>query len=384
MIRVGYIGTVFTEWMGGLNYLRNLLFAINSYENQLIEPIVFMGTKCEENDRKTFQQNAKIVGHRLFDSRSVRSLVGGALQRFAGVQWPLENLVKKHGIDVLSHSDVVKLKSCKTVNWIADFQHLHLPHLFTKAQIEYRNKRYLFLAENSDAIVLSSHSALQDFETVAPQWVDKARVLPFVSQPIPNYRELNQEDEASIRDRYSIRGPFYYLPNQFWAHKNHRVVFEAVRILKSRGETIRLVCSGQLEDYRNHDHIDGLRDFIGNNKLQENILLLGIVPYEDVFALMKYSIAVVNPSLFEGWSSTVEECKSVGKPMILSDLSVHKEQYPEAIYFDRGNPEMLADILEKDASDFINDNSEKSSEMLRRRTNEFAENYRKIVSGCLD
>jgi hypothetical protein len=98
---------------------------------------------------------------------------------------------------------------------------------------------------------------------------------------------------------------------------------------------------------------------------------------------MKYSVAVINPSLFEGWSSTVEECKGVGKPMILSDLGVHKEQYPEAIYFERSSSEMLADVMEKEAAEFKNEHPEKSSEMLRRRTNEFAENYRKIVLDCL-
>ncbi len=41
---------------------------------------------------------------------------------------------------------------------------------------------------------------------------------------------------------------------------------------------------------------------------------------------MLCSTALINPSQFEGWSTTVEEAKSLGVKMLLSDLEVHKEQ----------------------------------------------------------
>ena len=73
--------------------------------------------------------------------------------------------------------------------------------------------------------------------------------------------------------------------------------------------------------------------------------MVGLVSYKDVFSLIKFSKAVINPSLFEGWSSTVEECKSVGKNMIISDLNVHKEQYPNATFFVKNNTYSLKQIL---------------------------------------
>lgn len=63
---------------------------------------------------------------------------------------------------------------------------------------------------------------------------------------------------------------------------------------------------------------------------------------------MRNSISVINPSFFEGWNSTVEECKSIGKNIILSNLNVHLEQDPPgAIFFDPNNAEELADILDR-------------------------------------
>jgi glycosyltransferase involved in cell wall biosynthesis len=57
-------------------------------------------------------------------------------------------------------------------------------------------------------------------------------------------------------------------------------------------------------------------------------------------------MALINPSRFEGWSTTVEEAKSFGVPLILSDIDVHREQTGGAArYFGIDDPGMLADQL---------------------------------------
>ena len=55
--------------------------------------------------------------------------------------------------------------------------------------------------------------------------------------------------------------------------------------------------------------------------------------YNDLLSLIAYSIAVINPSKSEGWSSTVEQAKSYGKMVLLSNLKVHKEQNPRRNFF---------------------------------------------------
>ncbi len=77
-----------------------------------------------------------------------------------------------------------------------------------------------------------------------------------------------------------------------------------------------------------------------------DLLMPGMIPYEDLMPLMQASSALLNPSLFEGWSTTVEEARAAGVPMILSDLAVHKEQAEnQAIYFDRYCADSLAECL---------------------------------------
>ena len=56
---------------------------------------------------------------------------------------------------------------------------------------------------------------------------------------------------------------------------------------------------------------------------------------------------MLQPSLFEGWSTTVEEAKSVGKPILLSCLPVHYEQNPpRGVFFDPMNADDLAEAMQ--------------------------------------
>jgi glycosyltransferase involved in cell wall biosynthesis len=72
-----------------------------------------------------------------------------------------------------------------------------------------------------------------------------------------------------------------------------------------------------------------------------------MIPTDHLYALLQSCTAMINPSMSEGWSTTVEEAKSAGTPMILSDLAVHREQAGGlATFFDPKRYEQLADVLE--------------------------------------
>ncbi len=73
---------------------------------------------------------------------------------------------------------------------------------------------------------------------------------------------------------------------------------------------------------------------------------LGMLPYDEVIGLTTQCHALVNPSFFEGWSTTVEEAKSLGARLVLSDLAAHREQAgDQAIYFDAHSAASAANAL---------------------------------------
>jgi glycosyltransferase involved in cell wall biosynthesis len=165
-------------------------------------------------------------------------------------------------------------------------------------------------------------------------------VLQFVASVSQDVYHRNPSDVLS---RYGLPEKFFYLPNQFWKHKNHLVVIQALGLLKLGGHNISVVCTGNHKDYRHPQHWEELNKAIADNGIREELILLGMVPAEDIFPLIRQSIAVLNPSHFEGWSTTVEEAKSVGKRVLLSDIPVHREQDPPgADYFNPNSPDDLA------------------------------------------
>jgi glycosyltransferase involved in cell wall biosynthesis len=230
-----------------------------------------------------------------------------------------------------------------TVAWFPDFQHRRLPQLFSPSARWSRDLGFRAQIASGRHIMLSSESALRDCRKFYPRWVNDISVVKFATLPAP---ALLTADPADVVAQYSLPSAYFYLPNQFWRHKNHQVVVDALTILKSRGFDVVVASSGAPEDPREPGYFDGMMKQVEHHGLGANFRYLGLLPREHVYALLRASMALINPSRFEGWSTTVEEAKSFGVPMILSDIDVHREQTGgTARYFGIDDPEALADHL---------------------------------------
>jgi glycosyltransferase involved in cell wall biosynthesis len=145
---------------------------------------------------------------------------------------------------------------------------------------------------------------------------------------------------------YGLPPKYFYLPNQFWRHKNHQVVVDALAVLRKRGLDVVVAASGSPKDPREANYFDGLMGQVRAHGIDANFRYLGMIPLDHVYALLRASMALINPSRFEGWSTTVEEAKAFSVPLILSDIDVHREQAGgSAHYFGLDDPGTLADKL---------------------------------------
>jgi glycosyltransferase involved in cell wall biosynthesis len=121
------------------------------------------------------------------------------------------------------------------------------------------------------------------------------------------------------------------------------------------------------------------------NSLRPNVRLLGLIPHAHIPALMQSCTALINPSTFEGWSTTVEEAKAMGTPMILSSLRVHREQSTDALFFDPASPEQLADILDRFVPLGLEVRAQMSSSAAHRAAVNmqiFADEFVKLMEQC--
>ena len=215
--------------------------------------------------------------------------------------------------------------------WVPDWQCKHLPEMFDAAERARRDLTYRTLATAAPLLVLSSQMALEDTRRVIGPDTVPLRRLHFPAVLDDDTYLTAPQDIAEAKHRYGLPERYILVCNQFWRHKNHRVVFEA--LAKDAAQDIVCAFTGDTRDQRWPDYFVELQALIGNLGIGERVRILGRIDRRNQMLLLLGAAGVVQPSRFEGWSTVVEECRAIGKPIILSDFPVHREQSPPGSRF---------------------------------------------------
>ncbi len=362
-VRIGLIMLGGADWMGGAEYIRNMALAFGNLpveERAPFELCVISGLPLEPQ----FLAQLKPLG--------IESFAIYADQNppfFHRARWVIDRrfrhrpntrfaqFVAKHRLDFVypltssNHYNVgvtlplgSSLDPCRWAGWIPDFQHRHMPKYFNEEEITKRETGISILAQEARTLVFSSESAAKDFREFFPGGSSRAEVLHFHTNPAAAWFE---SDPLAVQEQFHLPDDFLLVSNQFWQHKNHGTLFAALGILRARGLEPTVVCTGQTGDYRNKDYYDTLLRQIEETGIAPQVHLLGLIERTEQIQLMRRALAVVQPSLFEGWSTVVEDARALGKVVLASDLAVHWEQNPPGCrFFIRDSPESLADAIE--------------------------------------
>jgi glycosyltransferase involved in cell wall biosynthesis len=345
-LRVGFMLIGGKNWTGGYNYLINLFRVLADEASDRIEPVLFVGNDVSESEIDPFVAAGARAVERdaCFDSAHrqsllVRSLVFGRVPR-------VEQALRRQRIDVVFEAATFLgwQSATPSIAWIPDLQHRVLPHLFSRMARARREIGFRIQIASRRSIMCSSEDTRAHIEQLYPVARENLHAVRFAVRPGP---PIDEAAARAVADKYGLPARYFFMPNQFWAHKNHRLVLEALRRLSKDGRAVTVMATGLQYDPRNSTHVPSLLGNIAASGLGDRFITPGLVPYEDLRALMQACTAMLNPSLFEGWSTTVEEAKACGVPMLLSDLPVHREQAEgQAIFFDRYSPAALAEALD--------------------------------------
>ena len=376
MMRVGFIDPFFAEGLGGANYYHNLLGCYQKYPDPEITLVVFT-SRIEQAAR--YQCNAIEIQPWPEKMPGLPwNLPRRATRRLLGYDPVFIKALEKQRIDLLSHRKLSGRTKINTLFWQQDFQHKVLPHFFDQAECSRRDTN-VRSTQSWGNILLSSQAAAEDFRHYYPELSSvETRVLHFSGTAALNYAPHTRDELAA---QYPVRTPYFFLPNQFWQHKNHGVVIDALR--ETRPE-IRVICTGSLEDYRRPDYVPALLAKVKDAGLEERFICLGVVPYATLVSLMHHALAVIQPSLFEGWSTSVEEAKAMCKRVVLSNLDVHIEQAPErGLYFSPDSPAELAAHLKRIYAEFDPETEqsyvEKRQQLKEKAEHEWVTQYAQIL-----
>lgn len=342
-LRVAFTHISRRLWAGGYNYQSNLFVALDRYCPGDISPVLFAGPHDASYEVAALAgiPRVEVVQSPGFDRRITGLVSAVAL----GVDRSAVAAFRAADIDVVF--EAARFFGWRlpfpTVAWFPDFQHRRLPHLFSRTARWRRDFGFRAQIASGRSVLLSSNSALRDLREFYPDLANDVSVVQFASEPPAS---LFVADPFEVLAQYSLPSKFFYLPNHLWRHKNHQIVIDALALLKERGLDVVVVASGSLEDPREPGYFDSIGRQIKTRGLDTNFRHLGMIPLGHVYALLRTAVALINPSKFEGWSTTVEEAKSFGVPTVLSDIDVHFEQtYGAARYFGVDDARALADHL---------------------------------------
>ena len=336
-------------WQGGIQYISNIMGALNAVAHEdPVEINLFKHSEQHFADLDKLENiDIKILNtENVFEPWSFSNRVKWFAQRkwMNRINPRMENFMLRSGYDYVFPAT---LSDCNhTLNagsWIADFQYKHFPDGADKSVNADADRVISTIAERTSKIILSSKFCENDCHHFFPASAGKTHVMPFAVAFDKNI--FGFTDFASVREKYSLPQKFLVVSNLFAPTKNHKTLFQAIGILKQKGMEINIACTGNIVDYRNQGYANEILQTLTSNKIRSQAHLLGLIPRADQLALSRMSVAMVQPSLNEGWNTSVEEAKSLGKKIILSSIEVHREQNPDKAYF--FEPLNVEDMAEK-------------------------------------
>lgn len=229
------------------------------------------------------------------------------------------------------------------LGYVPDFQHRHFPENFSKREGAAREQIARIMLQKAPAIIVNSQSVADDLLRYFPDHQRQVTVLPFAGCPEPAWF-----DEPSDMPIYpGTDAPYFLCSNQFWRHKNHRLVLEAIFLARTMAEPVRFLFTGETSDYRHPGYFDELKAFIAQAGIEDDVHILGLLPKTHQIALMRRAQAVVQPSLFEGGpgGGSLYNAIALGLPTIASNILVNREIAPLITHF--FDPHSASDLLAK-------------------------------------
>ncbi len=377
-INLAIIFPSINDWLGGLNYFINLITALKLIQKKNFNFKIFSSI---ENKKilKNLVPKKNIVYTNSLKKFSFNYILRKVLEKIYKNDIFLEKIFMKYGINIISHNK--PFKNIKSICWIPDLQHKILKKNFNEKEILQRDKIFENYLINGTKVITSSKVAKNHLiKSYKHLNIKKVNVLNFV--PLIKISKIKNFSE--IKKKYNLPLNYFFCPNQFWVHKNHKLIIDAVNHIKNKKVNFKIIFSGSRNDYRNHSHILSMIKKIKKNNLSTYFIFLDKIIYEDVISIMYYSNAIINPSTFEGWSTTVEEGKLLKKIILLSKIDTHLEQMPKyANYFDVKDHKKLSQYLLKFSKNkkLYKLNSINRKKIYYRK--KFAENYYKILKDTL-
>lgn len=225
---------------------------------------------------------------------------------------------------------------------IYDLNHRYnkqFPEVSANGLYEKREKHYIEICKWSKGILVDSNIGKQQVVESYEADPEKIYVLPY----IPPQYIYNTNFPEDFDLRYRLPPKYLFYPAQFWEHKNHKNLVQAVFNLKEKYHDINVVLVGSKNNAYN-----SVWDMVREMNLSNIIHFLDYVPDEDMPELYRRARAMVMPSYFGPTNIPPLEAIALGCPVAVSNVYAMPEQLGDAaLYFDPSSINEIAEAIER-------------------------------------
>jgi len=270
---------------------------------------------------------------------SIAARLAGAFRPPDAVDPAWKRFFAAHGIDMLlftTESDLAITSGVPYIVAIHDIQHrLHpeFPEVSADGEWERREKRIRRLISGALVVLVDSETGKHDvLDHYSDTGIDPEAVRPLPFLPPDYLAAVNLEPDVlgRIRQEYELPEVYVFYPAQFWPHKNHKRIIEAIGRLAEEGLRVPLVLVGSYSgDLRERTFAEVMRtaEELG---VRDLVRYLGYVPDEVMPALYTGARALVFPTFFGPTNIPVLEAFTFSCPVITSDIRGIREQVGDA------------------------------------------------------
>jgi glycosyltransferase involved in cell wall biosynthesis len=171
--------------------------------------------------------------------------------------------------------------------------------------------------------------------------IDDEKILPMPFLPAPLFDLTNSVQIQDVLLKYKLLSGYFFYPAQFWPHKNHIRILEALLILQEQKLFPSIVFAGA-----DKGNLTFITKFIELYKLYDQVKILGFVPSEDMASLYMGCKAVIMPSYFGPTNLPPLEAWMFGRPLIYN--SHFQEQSGDAaILIDPNEANDIAEAIKQ-------------------------------------
>jgi glycosyltransferase involved in cell wall biosynthesis len=198
---------------------------------------------------------------------------------------------------------------------IPDLQHEFFPQFFSQEVLQWRRSTFAASAAKAACVFTHSEFSKRTFVEKLGISAEKIHAIYHSVDEVFRSRPAAEQVEAVLQ-KHGLPRPYVFYPANFWPHKNHERLFEAMARLHKAGSALPLVLTGA-EDER----MVTLRALARRLGIESLIHYAGYVPKEDLPCIYRGAAALVFPSLFEGFGFPIVEAFCCECPVICSNTT---------------------------------------------------------------